>query len=76
MQSVIVVWYLTAGQDLPQTQQMRQRMGPWDSEWSWRHMIGVSQRATLEATFDPNSASEPQLREWVQTLKNWALLAA
>jgi hypothetical protein len=76
MQSVILVWYLTAGRDLPQAQQMRQRLGPWDSEFSLRHMIQVLQRATLDATIQPNSASQPQLREMVQTLQNWALLAA
>jgi hypothetical protein len=76
MQSVIMVWYLTDGGDLPQAQQMRARMGPWDSEWSLRHMIQVLQRATLDATIEPDSASESQLREMVQTLQNWALLAA
>jgi hypothetical protein len=76
MQGVIMVWYLTAGQELPQAQQMRQRMGPWDSEFSLRHMIQVLQRATLDATIQPNSASQPQLREFIQTLQNWALLAA
>jgi hypothetical protein len=76
MQSVVMVWYLTAGRDLPQAQQMRQRMGPWDSEYSLRHMIQVLQRATLDATIQPNSASQPQLREFIQTLQNWALLAA
>jgi hypothetical protein len=76
MQGVIMVWYLTAGHDLPQAQQMRQRMGPWDSEWSLRHMVRVLQRATLDATIRPNSASEPQLRDFIQTLQNWALLAA
>jgi hypothetical protein len=76
MQSVIMVWYLTAGRALPQAQEMRQRMGPWDSEFSLRHMIQVLQRATLDATIQPNSASEPQLRYFIQTLQNWALLAA
>jgi DDE superfamily endonuclease len=76
MQGVIMVWYLTAGQELPQAQQMRARMGPWDSEWSLRHMIQVLQRATLDATIQPNSASQPQLRDMIQTLQNWALLAA
>jgi DDE superfamily endonuclease len=76
MQGVITVWYLTAGQELPQARQMRQRMGPWDSEFSLRHMIQVLQRATLDATIPPNSASEPQLREFIQALQNWALLAA
>jgi hypothetical protein len=76
MQSVLTVWYLTVGQELPQARQMRQRMGPWDSEFSLRHMIQVLQRATLDATIQPNSASQPQLREMIQTLQNWALLAA
>jgi hypothetical protein len=76
MQSVILVWYLTAGRELPQAQQMRQRMGPWDSEFSLRHMIQVLQRATLDATIQPISASEPQLRDFIKTLQNWALLAA
>jgi hypothetical protein len=76
MQSVVMVWYLTGGKDLPQAQEMRQRMGPWDSEYSLRHMIQVLQYATLEATIQPNSASEPQLRQFIQTLQNWALLAA
>jgi hypothetical protein len=76
MQGVIMVWYLTAGRDLPQAQEMRARMGEWDSEYSLRHMIRVLQRATLDATIQPNSASEPQLREMIQALQNWALLAA
>jgi hypothetical protein len=76
MQSVIMVWYVTAGHGLPEAAQMRARMGEWDSEWSLRHMIQVAQRAILNATFDPNSADQAQLREMVQTLENWALLAA
>jgi Transposase DDE domain len=76
MQSVIMTWYLTGGHDLPEAQQMRLGMGPWDSEWSLRRMIQVLQRATLRATFDPNSADRAQLLQMAQTLENWALLAA
>jgi hypothetical protein len=76
MQSVIMVWYRTVGHTLPEAEEMRRRMSPWDSEWSLRHMIQVLQRATLHATINPTSATEPQLREMVQTLENWALLAA
>jgi hypothetical protein len=76
MQSVIMVWYVTAGHGLAEAAEMRARMGEWDSEWSLRHMIQVAQRAILNATFDPNSAEQAQLREMVQTLENWALLAA
>src|SRR5262249_40949409 len=76
MQSVLMVWYLTAGHDSAEAAQMRARMGPWDSEWSLRHMVQVLQRAILNATIDPNSADQTQLRQMVQTLQNWALLAA
>jgi hypothetical protein len=76
MQSVIMMWYITAGYESAEAAQMRARLGEWDSEWSLRHMIQVLQRAVLNATFDPNSADQSQLREMVQTLQNWALLAA
>jgi hypothetical protein len=76
MQSVIMMWYLTAGKDLAEAKQLREKMGPWDSEWSLRHMIQVLQRATLNATINPNSATKVQLIEFVETLENWALLAA
>jgi hypothetical protein len=76
MQSVIMVWYVTAGRDLAEAVQWRERLGEWDSEWSLRHMVRVLREAILNATINPNSANEAQLREMVQTLKNWANLAA
>jgi DDE superfamily endonuclease len=76
MQSVIMVWYVTVGHESVEATEMRARMGEWDTEWSLRHMIQVAQRAILNVTFDPNSADQAQLREMVQTLENWALLAA
>jgi DDE superfamily endonuclease len=76
MQSVIMVWYLTAGRALPEAEELRARMGAWDSEWSLRHMVQVLQRVILNATINPDSADQAQLREMVQTLKNWANLAA
>jgi hypothetical protein len=74
--SVIMVWYVTAGRDLAAAGDLRDRMGAWGSEYSLGHMIRVLQRATLDATIQPNSANESQLREMVKTLENWALLAA
>jgi DDE superfamily endonuclease len=76
VQSVIMVWYVTAGRELAEAQEWRERLGEWDSEWSLRHMVRVLRQAILNATISPNSASEAQLREMVQTLKNWANLAA
>jgi hypothetical protein len=76
MQSVILVWYITAGHDSAEAAELRVRLGEWDSEWSLRHMITVLRSATLNATINPDSAEEPELREMVKTLKNWANLAA
>ena len=56
--------------------ELRGRLGEWDSEWSLRHMLQVLRRAILNATIDPDSANEAELRDMVQTLKNWANLAA
>jgi hypothetical protein len=76
MQSVIMVWYLTVGHTLPEALELQQSMGDWDSEWSLRHMLQVLRRAILNATINPNSADQSQLIEMVNTLKNWANLAA
>ena len=76
MQSVVMVWYITAGQALPEASELRAAMGDWDSEWSLRHMLQVLRRAILNATINPNSADQAQLTEMVKTLKNWANLAA
>jgi hypothetical protein len=76
MHSVVMVWYLTEGRDTAEAAELRALLGDWDSEWSLRHMIRVLRRAILNATIEPNSADEPQLRELVSTLKNWAHLAA
>jgi hypothetical protein len=76
MQSVIMVWYLTAGHQLPEALELRQLLGEWDSEWSLRHMLQVLRRAILNATINPNSADPAELTEMVNTLKNWANLAA
>ena len=76
MQSVIIVWYLTVGSTLPEAVELRAVMGEWDSEWSLRHMLQVLRRAIWNATINPNSTDQAQLTEMVQTLKNWANLAA
>jgi hypothetical protein len=76
MQSVIMVWYLTVGHTSVEARELRELMGEWDSEWSLRHMLQVLRRAILNATINPNSADSAKLTEMVNTLKNWANLAA
>src|SRR5206468_11028745 len=50
LQSVVMVWYVTAGRDLPEAEELRGVMGKWAREWSLRHMVQVLRRATLNAT--------------------------
>jgi hypothetical protein len=76
MQSVIMVWYLSGGRDLPEALALQETMGDWDSEWSLRHMLRVLRRAIVNETINPNSADRAELTDMVKTLKNWANLAA
>lgn len=76
LQSVVMVWYVSAGRDVPEAAELRERLGEWDSEWSLRHMLRVLRQATLNATINPNSADPAELTRMIETLKNWANLAA
>jgi DDE superfamily endonuclease len=76
MQSVIMVWYYVAGRHTPEAKELHALQGPWDSEWSLRHMLQVLRLCILNVTINPDSADRAQLQEMVQTLKNWANLAA
>ncbi len=75
LQSVVTVWYLDGGRELPEAEEARQRMGPWDSEWSLRHMLKVLRRATLNATINITSAVPDDVQQTMQTLKNLVNLA-
>jgi hypothetical protein len=76
MQSVVRVWYVTAGHALPEAEELRRRLGAWESEWSLRHMIHVLRRAILGASINTDSADPAELRAIVKTLENGADLAA
>lgn len=76
MQSVLQVWYLTAGHALPEAAQERALMGDWDSEWSLRHMLKVLRRATLNATITANSSQTADPSHFLDILKRYILLAA
>jgi hypothetical protein len=76
MQSVLMVWYVTAGRELPEAEELRGVMGEWDSEWSLRHMVQVLRRATLNATIKPKSDEPTELLKMIEALKNCVNLAA
>ena len=75
VQSVVMVWYVTAGRELAEAAELREVMGPWDSEWSLRHMVAVLRRATLNATIKPMSSEPSDLLKLIEALKNCVNLA-
>jgi hypothetical protein len=75
LQTVVMVWYVTAGRDLPEAAELRALMGDWDSEWSLRHMVAVLRRATLNEAIKPMSAEPTQLLKLIEALKNCVNLA-
>jgi hypothetical protein len=75
MQTLISVWYLVAGKNLPEAEELRQHMGEWGTEWSLANMLRVLRRAILNEDIKANSHSEADLRALVERLKNWVHLA-
>jgi len=75
LQSVIMVWYITAGRHLAEAEELRGVMGEWDSEWSLRHMVAVLRRATLNALIEPKSSEPTELLKLIEALKNCVNLA-
>jgi len=75
MQSVISLWYLSAGRKLPQARVARQRLGEWDTEWSLRHMLRVLHSVILEQTITTMSATKADLHELLRQLEHYLSLA-
>lgn len=76
LQSVVMVWYITAGRALAEAEELREVMGEWDSEWSLCHMLKVLRRATLNETISTTSPAADELQQMMQALKNLVNLAA
>jgi Transposase DDE domain len=76
LQSVVMVWYISAGHALAEAAELRAVMGEWDSEWSLRHMVQVLRRATLNETIKLKSGEPNELLKLIETLKNCVNLAA
>jgi len=76
MQSVIKLWYVTEGCKLPEARAARRQLGPWDSEWSLRHMVRILRRATIRAAISATSTTKHDLHQLVDHLENYLFLAA
>jgi hypothetical protein len=75
MQSVISLWYITAGRKLPPARAARRRFGKWDTEWSFLHMLRILRAAILEDTINPRSATKADLHQLLDDLENYLHLA-
>jgi hypothetical protein len=75
IQTLVSVWYALAGRELPEAEEIRAHMGPWDSEWSLANMVRVLRRAILKAAIDANSGGRAEMREFLGRLMNWVHLA-
>jgi hypothetical protein len=76
MQSVLTLWYLSVGHTLPAARAARERMGPWDSEWSLRHIVCVLRTAVLEKTINPRSGNKVNWRQLLVHVKKYLTHAA
>lgn len=76
MQSLIALWYLREGHKLPEAEAARQDLGPWETEWSFQHMLRVLRRLTILHTIARTSRSKDDLHQLVNQLENYLFLAA
>lgn len=76
MQSLVALWYLTEGHKLPEAEAARQDLGPWESEWSFQHMLRLLRRLTILQTINRVSRSKADLQQLVKDLENYLFLAA
>ena len=75
MQSVISLWYFTAGRKLAPARAARRRFGQWDTEWSLGHMLRILRTSILEDRIKPTSATKADLHQLLSHLENYLSLA-
>lgn len=75
-QSLVTLWYLTEGHKLPEARAARKQLGPWDTEWSLRHMLRLLRRITIQATVTSTSRIKRDLEQLIERLENYLSLAA
>jgi hypothetical protein len=76
MQSLVVLWYLTEGRHLAEARAARRSLGPWETEWSYRHMLRLFRRVTIRQVIINMSRSKHDLTELANRLENYLNLAA
>ena len=76
MQSVVSLWYLTAGHAVPEAESARRNLGPWDTEWSLGHWVRVLRVATMAATINPDSNENDDCRKLIERVKSYLFYVA
>jgi hypothetical protein len=74
-QTLITVWYVVAGRFQAEAEELRQTLGPWDTEWSLAHMLRVLRRGLLNESIG-TCESGAELRALLECWKNWIHLTA
>jgi hypothetical protein len=75
MQSLVTLWYVTEGCQLPEAKAARRDLGTWETEWSLRHMLRVLRRLTLRQAIAQKSPTTADLQEILRQLENYLFLA-
>jgi len=75
MQSVVSLWYLTDGGKTSEAKAARRRMGEWDTEWSFAHMLRILRRTTLRGIINSNSSTRADQQQLIDDLENYLSLA-
>jgi hypothetical protein len=75
LQSLVTLWYVTAGRQLPEAKAARRDLGTWETEWSLRHMLRVLRRLTLRQAITQKSQTTADLQEMLEQLENYLFLA-
>jgi hypothetical protein len=74
-QSLVALWYFTVGRDLPEAREARRELGPWETEWSLRHMVRLLRRTTIRQAIIAMSAKQRDLQQLAASLENYLALA-
>jgi hypothetical protein len=76
MQSIVALWYLIEGHKLPEAKAARKELGPWETQWSFQHMLRMLRSVTILQTINRISHKKADLRQLVEDLENYLYLAA
>ena len=75
-QTLVLLWYLSEGRQLPEAEAARSELGPWESEWSFRHMFRFLRRLTIRQTINHMSQKQRDTTVLIESLENYLYLAA